>query len=167
VSAGILLFRRSGGHLEVLLGHPGGPFFGRKDLGNWSIPKGETSAADQALERTARREFEEETGHPVPEGPLIDLGWVKQKGGKIVYAWAAEGDLDPAAAISNTFSFEWPPFSGRMREYPELDLVAWYDPLEARRHIKEPQIPFLERLEAYLRQARPLPGPPGDWPGEP
>ena len=167
VSAGILLHRIRDGHLEVLLAHPGGPFHATKDLGNWSIPKGETSAADQALERTARREFEEETGHPVPEGPLIDLGWVKQKGGKIVYAWAAEGDLDPAAAISNTFSFEWPPFSGRMREYPELDLVAWYEPLEARRHIKEPQIPLLERLEASLRQAHPSPGAPGDWPGEP
>src|ERR1035437_1149932 len=150
VSAGILLFRRSGGLLEVLLGHPGGPFFGRKELGNWSIPKGETSAADQALELTARREFEEETGHPVPDGPLIDLGWVRQKGGKIVHAWAAEGDLDPAAAISNTFSFEWPPFSGRVKEYPEIDRVAWSDRLEARRHIKETQIPFLDRLEATL-----------------
>lgn len=167
MSAGILLFRRPDGRLEVLLGHPGGPFFGRKDLGNWSIPKGETSPADQALERTARREFEEETGHPVPDGALIDLGWVRQKGGKIVYAWAAEGDLDPAAAVSNTFSFQWPPFSGRIREYPELDLVAWFDPVEARRHIKEPQITFLDRLEANLGLALPLSGAPGAGPQEP
>jgi predicted NUDIX family NTP pyrophosphohydrolase len=162
VSAGILLYRRSAGRLEVLLGHPGGPFFGRKDFGNWSIPKGETSPSDRALELTARREFEEETGHPVPDGPLLDLGWVKQKGGKIVYAWAAEGDLDPAAAVSNTFSFEWPPFSGRMKEFPEMDRVAWYDPVEARRRIKEPQILFLDRLEASLAEttlARPLPTP--------
>ena len=143
MSAGILLFRRRGGHIEVLLG-------GRKDLGNWSIPKGEANAADQALELTARREFEEETGHPVPDGTLLDLGSVKQKGGKIVFAWAAEGDLDPATAVSNTFSFEWPPFSGRRREYPEIDRLAWYDPQEARRCIKEAQIPFLDRLEATL-----------------
>jgi predicted NUDIX family NTP pyrophosphohydrolase len=172
VSAGILLFRRSGGLLEVLLGHPGGPFFGRKDVGNWSIPKGETSPSDRALELTARREFEEETGHPVLGGQLIDLGWVKQKGGKIVYAWAAEGDLDPAAAISNTFSFEWPPFSGRMREYPEIDRVAWYDPVESRSHIKPAQIPFLDRLEDRLLGAtpsEPLPfsGSRIDRPGEP
>jgi predicted NUDIX family NTP pyrophosphohydrolase len=152
MSAGILLFRRTGGQLEVLLGHPGGPFFWRKDFGNWSIPKGETSPDDRALELTARREFEEETGHPVPEGPLLDLGWVKQKGGKIVYAWAAEGDMDPAAAVSNTFSFEWPPFSGHIREYPEIDRVDWYGPLEARKRMKEPQIPFLDRLEGILRE---------------
>ena len=164
MSAGILLFRRAGGQLEVLLGHPGGPFFSRKDLGNWSIPKGETSEADQALELTARREFEEETGHPVPDGPLIDLGWVRQKGGKIVYAWAAEDDLDPSTAVSNTFSFEWPPFSGRMREYPEIDRVAWYDPIEARLHIKPAQIPLLDRLETAL-QGRPDDSPAS--PGEP
>ncbi len=152
VSAGVLLFRRRDGQIEVLLGHPGGPFFGRKDFGNWSIPKGETSPDDKALELTARREFEEETGHPVPEGSLVDLGWVRQKGGKIVYAWAAEGDLDPAAAVSNTFSFEWPPFSGRMREYPEIDRVDWYGPLEARKRIKQTQIPFLDRLETVLRE---------------
>jgi predicted NUDIX family NTP pyrophosphohydrolase len=152
MSAGILLFRRTSGQLEVLLGHPGGPFFGRKDFGNWSIPKGETSPDDRALELTARREFEEETGHPVPAAPLLDLGWVKQKGGKIVYAWAAEGDMDPAAAVSNTFSFEWPPFSGRIREYPEIDRVDWYGPLEARKRIKEAQIPFLDRLEEILRE---------------
>ena len=143
----------------MLLGHPGGPFFGHKDLGNWSIPKGETSADDRALELTARREFEEETGHPVPTGPLIDLGSVTQKGEKVVYAWAAEGDLDPATAVSNTFSFVWPPFSGQVREYPEIDRVAWYDPAEARRRMKDAQIPFIDRLETALREAAQPAGP--------
>ncbi len=148
-SAGILLFRRRNG-LEVLLGHPGGPFFGRKDAGNWSIPKGEVHPDDSHLEATARREFEEETGKAIPSGGLIDLGTVTQRGGKVVYAWAAEGDLDPATATSNTFSFEWPPFSGKVREYPEIDRVEWFSPVEARSRIKEAQIPFIDRLEAAL-----------------
>jgi predicted NUDIX family NTP pyrophosphohydrolase len=162
VSAGILLFRRTEGNVEVLLGHPGGPFFGRKDIGAWSIPKGETSASDENLELTARREFEEETGHPVPAGQLIELGSVTQKGGKVVHAWAAEGDLDPATAVSNTFSFEWPPFSGRVKEYPEIDRVAWYKPEEARLRIKEAQAPFLDRLQAILSPALPSLGIRGD-----
>jgi predicted NUDIX family NTP pyrophosphohydrolase len=149
-SAGILLYRLRQERVEVLLGHPGGPFFGRKDLGNWSIPKGETRPDEMDLESTARREFEEETGHRVPAGPLIDLGTVKQKGGKVVYAWAAEGDLDPSQATSNTFSFEWPPFSGRIKTYPEIDRVDWYAPEEARRRIKSAQAPFLDRLEEAL-----------------
>ncbi len=149
-SAGVLLYRIREDRLEVLLGHPGGPFFGRKDLGAWSIPKGELSPGETDMLTTARREFQEETGHAVPEGPLTDLGTVRQKSGKVVYAWAAEGDLDPEKATSNTFSFEWPPFSGRQRTYPEIDRVAWFDPIEARRRMKEAQIPFLERLEAVL-----------------
>ena len=157
-SAGIVLYRLREGRVEVLLGHPGGPFFGRKDLGNWSIPKGEPSPDEVDLEATARREFEEETGHPVPAGALIDLGTVTQKGGKVVYAWAAEGDLDPAQATSNTFSFEWPPFSGRMKTYPEIDRVDWYAPEEARLRIKEAQRPFLDRLEALLAA-----GPGASW----
>lgn len=154
-SAGVLLFRLREGSVEVLLGHPGGPFFGRADAGNWSIPKGEPSPDEVDLELTARREFEEETGHPVPAGSLIELGTVTQKGGKVVYAWAAEGDLDPAKATSNTFSFEWPPFSGRMKTYPEIDRVEWFAPEEARRRIKEAQAPFLDRLDAALANRAP------------
>ena len=111
------------------------------------------------MEVTARREFEEETGHRVPAGPLVDLGTVKQKGGKVVYAWAAEGDLDPAKATSNTFSFEWPPFSGRMKTYPEIDRVEWFAPEEARRRIKQAQVPLLDRLEVALAKPGALGGP--------
>jgi predicted NUDIX family NTP pyrophosphohydrolase len=164
-SAGILLFRLTPGGprgFEVLLGHPGGPFFGRKDLGSWSIPKGEPDSEAADMEATARREFEEETGHQVPSGRLIDLGTVTQKGGKVVYAWAAEGDLDPATATSNTFSFEWPPFSGRVREFPEIDRVEWFDPAEARRRIKDAQIPFVDRLESALRGGRDVRAGDGD-----
>jgi predicted NUDIX family NTP pyrophosphohydrolase len=150
VSAGILLFRRSGGQLEVLLAHPGGPFFVRKDEGHWTIPKGELDGADDML-GVARREFEEETGHPVPEGPSIELGSVVQKGGKVVHAWAIEGDLDPGQARSNTFETEWPPRSGRLVAFPEIDRVAWSDPAEARRRLKPTQIPFIDRLEAAIR----------------
>ena len=161
-SAGILLYRLRGGGVEVLLGHPGGPFFGRADAGAWSIPKGEPSSDEADMEVTARREFEEETGHRVPAGPLIDLGTIKQNGGKVVYAWAAEGDLDPAEATSNTFSFEWPPFSGRIRTYPEIDKVEWFAPAEARRRIKEAQVPLLDRLDTALSGGsvgRRAPGP--------
>jgi 2-haloacid dehalogenase len=152
-SAGILLYRLRDGRLEVLLGHPGGPFFGRKDLGNWSIPKGERGPADEDLEATARREFQEETGHAVPAGPLVDLGSVRQKGGKIVYAWAAEGDLDPARATSNVIEIPWPPFTGRVKSFPEIDRVAWFGPEETRQRMKEAQIPFVERLETALSKA--------------
>jgi predicted NUDIX family NTP pyrophosphohydrolase len=150
VSAGVLLYRLREGRLEVLLGHPGGPFFGRKDLGNWSIPKGERGPDNEDLDATARREFQEETGHPVPAGPLLDLGSIRQKGGKVVYAWATEGDLDPAAATSNLIEFPWPPFTGRVMRFPEIDQVAWFGPEEARRRVKETQIPFIERLERAL-----------------
>ena len=149
-SAGILLYRRREGILEVLLVHPGGPFFGKKDLGNWSIPKGEASAADPAYEDTARREFLEEVGHPVPQGRLIDLGSIRQKSGKIVYAWAIEGDIDPATMSSNFIEFEWPPFSGRQKRFPEVDRWVYFDPEEARLHLKETQVPLLDRLDAAL-----------------
>jgi predicted NUDIX family NTP pyrophosphohydrolase len=158
-SAGVLLYRLRDERVEVLLGHPGGPFFGRKDLGNWSIPKGERGPADEDLEATARREFQEETGHPVPAGPLLELGYVRQKGGKIVYGWAAEGDLDPAQATSNMIEIPWPPFTGRVKRFPEIDRVAWFGPEEARQRIKEAQIPLLDRLMAVLgpvRQGRTL-----------
>ena len=154
-SAGILLYRRREGELEVLLVHPGGPFFGRKDLGNWSIPKGEVSQADPAYEGTARREFLEEVGHPVPPGPLIDLGSIRQKGGKIVYAWAVEGDIDTATMSSNFIEFEWPPFSSKIKRFPDVDTWVYYGPEEARRHIKETQIPLLDRLEEALSAGNP------------
>ncbi len=148
-SAGILLFRRSAGRLEVLLAHPGGPFFVRKDQGHWTIPKGEVMA-EEALLAVACREFEEETGHPVPAGAPLELGSIVQKGGKVVHAWAVEGDLDPAVAVSNTFEMSWPPGSGLRREFPEIDRVAWFEPEEARRRLKPTQIPLVDRLEAAL-----------------
>jgi len=152
VSAGIVLYRRTAddpGRLEVLLAHPGGPYFAKRDEGAWSIPKGEPDG-DEPLLEVARREFAEETGHPVPDGPVIALGSIVQKGGKVVHAWAVAGDLDPATADSNTFELEWPPRSGRRISVPEIDRVAWFDPIEARRRIKETQIPLLERLEVSL-----------------
>ncbi len=161
ISAGILLYRRRGETLEVLLVHPGGPFFGRKDFGNWSIPKGEIGEADPDYEQTARREFQEEVGHPVPPGRLIDLGWIRQKGGKTVYAWAIEGDIDPATMSSNFIEFEWPPFSGRQKRFPEVDRWVYFGPEEARLRIKETQIPLLDRLDEALSPEARSPGAPG------
>jgi predicted NUDIX family NTP pyrophosphohydrolase len=151
VSAGILLWRRRADRPEVLLGHPGGPFFARKDAGVWSVLKGETSADDEDLEVLARREFEEETGHVAPDGPTIALGEVRQAGGKVVHCWAVEGDLDPERASSNTFEMEWPPRSGRTREFPEIDRVAWFDLATARDKLNAAQTAFLDRLEDALR----------------
>jgi len=155
VSAGILLYRLRGDGLEVLLGHPGGPYFMNKGDGHWSIPKGEAEAGDDVegdLRRVAMREFAEETGSAVPGSmsDLIPLGEITQKGGKRVVAWAAEGDLDPATAQSNLFTVEWPPRSGRFADYPEFDEVAWLTPDVARRRIKETQIPFIDRLQDLL-----------------
>ena len=148
-SAGILLYRLEGGRLEVLLAHPGGPLFAARDEDVWSIPKGEPSD-DELLLDVAEREFAEETGYPVPDGLRLNLGSIVQKGGKVVHAWAVEGDVDPARAVSNTFEMEWPPRSGASRTFPEIDRVAWFDPGEARLHIKFTQIPLLERLETAL-----------------
>lgn len=148
-SAGILLYRRAAGRLEVLLAHPGGPFFTRRDAGYWTIPKGEVDPGEELL-AVARREFEEETGTAASDGSTIELGSIVQKGGKVVHAWAIEGDLDPAVAVSNTFEIEWPPGSGGRREFPEIDRVAWYEPSEARRLLKSTQVPFVDRLEAEL-----------------
>jgi predicted NUDIX family NTP pyrophosphohydrolase len=148
-SAGILLYRLREGHLEVLLAHPGGPYFAKKDAGAWTIPKGEPDP-DEDLYAVARREFEEETGHPAPDRPAIELGSIVQKGGKVVVAWAIEGDLDPAESRSNLFEMVWPPDSGSMQSFPEIDRVAWFDPAEARVRLKSTQIPLLERLEATL-----------------
>jgi predicted NUDIX family NTP pyrophosphohydrolase len=149
VSAGILLWRRSGGRVEVLLGHPGGPFFAKKDDGVWSVLKGELEPGEDPY-RVARREFQEETGHAAPEGEPIPLGEVQQRGGKIVYAWALEGDLDPATAESNTFEMEWPPRSGRTVEFPEIDTVDRFDLATARHRINPAQRAFLDRLVEAL-----------------
>ncbi len=155
ISAGILLYRRGGetgnDRLEVLLAHPGGPFFAKRDLGDWTIPKGEPDRAKEPLEAVARREFEEETGTAIdPDAPTIELGTIIQKGGKIVHAWAVEGDLDPAEARSNEFEMVWPPRSGQRVVFPEIDRVEWFEPDEARRRIKPTQAPFIDRLEAVL-----------------
>ena len=149
-SAGILLWRNHDDVLEALLGHPGGPFFAKKGAGAWGVLKGEMEPGEEPFE-VARREFVEETGHALPEGPAIELGEIRQKGGKLVLAWAVEGDLDPAATTSNTFEMEWPPRSGRTRSFPEIDRVAWFDRAAARTAINPAQAPFLDRLEAALR----------------
>jgi predicted NUDIX family NTP pyrophosphohydrolase len=179
ISAGILLFRRvagagaspgsstspggaspggntspggaaAGAGLEVLLGHPGGPFHAARDLGSWSIPKGEVEPGEDLYD-VARREFEEETGNAPPDSPAIALGTIVQKGGKVVHAWALEGNLDPAASVSNTFTMLWPPGSGTIAAFPEIDRVAWFAPDEARRRVKAAQAPFVDRLEEVLR----------------
>jgi predicted NUDIX family NTP pyrophosphohydrolase len=153
-SAGLLLYRRTAG-LEVLLAHPGGPVWAKRDDGAWSLPKGEIEP-DEATDpyAVARREFEEETGHAPPDAEAIPLGEIRQKGGKVVVAWALEGDLDPATARSNTFPFEWPPRSGRWITIPEIDRVAWFTPDEAHRRIKDTQWPLVERLLAALGELR-------------
>ena len=135
-SAGILLFRGSGAELEVFLVHPGGPFWASKDAGAWSIPKGEYSGNEDAL-AAAKREFQEETGVAI-NGDFISLGKVKQAGGKVVEAWAVEHDLDPATLTSNTFNLEWPPMSGKIREFPEVDAGAWFSLAVARVKIVKP-----------------------------
>ncbi|HZB90371.1 MAG TPA: NUDIX domain-containing protein [Stellaceae bacterium] len=147
-SAGLLLYRRRGAALEVLLVHPGGPFWAKKDDGAWSIPKGEAAAGEDLL-ALARREFAEETGFPV-DGTFRPLAPVRQAGGKIVHAWAVEGDLDPAAIRSNRFTLEWPPRSGRREEFPEIDRGAWFTLDEARRKINQGQAPLLDGLVALL-----------------
>jgi predicted NUDIX family NTP pyrophosphohydrolase len=144
-SAGILLFRSHGGRLEVLLAHPGGPFFRNRDAGHWTIPKGEADG-DEELVAVARREFEEETGNVAPDGDAIDLGSIVQKGGKVVYAWALEGGRDPATAESNHFEMVWPPGSGRIQAFPEIDRVEWFEVDEAKGRVKPTQIPLIERL---------------------
>jgi predicted NUDIX family NTP pyrophosphohydrolase len=148
-SAGLLLYRIRDGRLEVLLGHMGGPFWARKDEGAWSIMKGEYAAGEDPL-AAARREFEEETGSAPPPGPALELGEVRQSSGKRVTAWAVEGDFDPARLRSNTFEIEWPPRSGRMREFPEIDRAEWFDPVTARTKLVRAQTAFVDRLEQAL-----------------
>lgn len=149
LSAGLLLYRRSEVGLEVLIAHPGGPFWARKDDGAWSIPKGEYSSGDDAWEE-AQREFTEELGLAVPEGPRFDLGEVRQAGGKVVTAFAVGADLDVTEARSNTFEMEWPPRSGRMQEFLEVDRVAWVPVEVARIKLLKGQLPILDRLAAAL-----------------
>jgi predicted NUDIX family NTP pyrophosphohydrolase len=145
ISAGILLYRRRSGALEVFLVHPGGPFWAKKDDGAWSIPKGEVEG-DEALLDAARREFREETGFDV-DGRFAPLSPVRQPGGKIVHAWAVAGDADPLALRSNRFPLEWPPRSGRMQEFPEIDRAAWFDLAAARLKLTRGQLPLLDALE--------------------
>ncbi|MFG3293063.1 NUDIX domain-containing protein [Streptomyces sp. NPDC048179] len=147
-SAGLLLFRHTDNGLEVLLGHMGGPFFAKKDAGAWTVPKGEYEPDEPAWD-AARREFQEELGLRPPDGEAIGLGEVRQTNGKIVTAWAIEADLDPAAIAPGTFVMEWPPRSGRIQEFPELDRVAWLTPDRARALIVKAQAAFLDRLAEH------------------
>ena len=148
-SAGLLMYRRSRGTLEVLLVHPGGPFWEKKDLGSWSIPKGEYEADEEAL-AAATREFQEETGL-VPGGPYTPLTPVRQRGGKLVQAWAFEGDCDAESLKSTTFSLEWPPGSGRRRDFPEVDRAGWFSLEEGRRKILPAQADLLDELAVKMR----------------
>jgi len=145
-AAGLLLFRRTPPGPQVLLVHLGGPFWARRELGAWSIPKGEVTPGEELL-AAARREFREETGVE-PPGTPFPLGQVKQPGGKVVHAWALEGDFEPGSLKSNTFSVEWPKGSGQLRDYPEVDRAAWFDLAEARRRILPAQVPLLDVLAA-------------------
>jgi len=145
LSAGILMWRRRGGGIEVLLGHFGGPIWARRDSGAWAIPKGLVEPGE-TLEACARREFEEELGVR-PEGPLTPLGRIRQRGGKWVEAFALEGDLDPAAIVSSRFTLEWPPKSGRFQSWPEVDRALWFSLTEARAKILPSQVPILDAFE--------------------
>ena len=149
-SAGILLYRRAANDLEVLLVHPGGPFWTRRDAGAWSIPKGEYEPEDDPL-AAARREFEEELGSAPPGTEPLELGEVRQKSGKLVRAWALEGDLEATAAFSNNFTVEWPPRSGQMRQFPEVDRAEWFTLAAAREKINSAQAAFLDRLAEVER----------------
>jgi predicted NUDIX family NTP pyrophosphohydrolase len=150
MSAGILLYRQPNGALEVLLVHPGGPVWARRDLGAWSIPKGEYGEDEEPV-AAARREFAEELGSPLPAGDLVDLGEIRQKSGKRVHAWAIAGDLDADRIQSNLFMMEWPPRSGQTQEFPEVDRAEWFALPAARERINPAQVPFLDRLEEMIQ----------------
>jgi predicted NUDIX family NTP pyrophosphohydrolase len=152
-SAGILLYRRGAEGVEVLLVHPGGPVWARRDAGAWSIPKGEYGDGEDPL-AVARREFEEETGQPPPADGFFALGEVRQKGGKVVSAWAAPGDLDADAITSNTFRMRWPPGAGTWRTFPEVDRAGWFDPATAREKLLPAQAELVDRLLAALAEGR-------------
>ena len=149
-SAGILLYRHGDDGLEVLLVHPGGPFFARRDAGAWSIPKGLHEDGEEPL-AAARREFAEELGSPCPDGPALELGEIRQRNGKRVAAWAVEGDLDAGAITSNSFTIEWPPRSGRHQDFPEVDRAAWFGLDDARAKLLAAQAPLLDRLAEAQR----------------
>ena len=155
ISAGILLFRRASGGLEVLLAHPGGPYWKSQEFGSWSVPKG-IAEPDESIENVAAREFAEETGFELatvasdPGRPPLDLGEVVLKSGKVIRAWAVEGDLDPAMSTSNEIEIEWPPRTGRRMVIPEVDRVAWFEVDEARRRAHPVQAAFVDRLETLL-----------------
>ena len=146
-SAGLVLYRRRDGKLEVLLVHPGGPFWQKRDEGAWSIPKGEIAENEVGVD-VARREFHEELGVAAPDGEPTSLGTVRQSGGKVVHAWALAGDLDVTKTTSNTFEIEWPPRSGKMQAFPEVDRAGWFDVDTARRKLLPAQRAFIDRLEA-------------------
>jgi predicted NUDIX family NTP pyrophosphohydrolase len=149
VSAGLLMYRFRSGILEVYLAHPGGPLYTRKDDGYWSIPKGEPPEGEALLD-AAIREFDEETGLK-PHGPFIQLGSIRQKGGKVVHAWAFEGDCDDSRPIcSNLFNMEWPPRSGKMQSFPEMDRAQFFTLPEAKQKLRDAQWPLVERLAAIL-----------------
>jgi predicted NUDIX family NTP pyrophosphohydrolase len=148
-SAALLLYRRRSGEPEVLLAHPGGPLWAKRDAGAWTVPKGEIERGEEPL-AVARREFEEETGQRPPNGDVVSLGEVRQKSGKLVQAWAAEGDLDPATAKSNTFPLEWPPGTGNWIDVPEIDRVEWFGLDEARRRLNPAQVAFIDRLAEVI-----------------
>jgi predicted NUDIX family NTP pyrophosphohydrolase len=150
-SAGLLMFRRRGDGIELLLIHPGGPYWVNKDLGAWSIPKGEYQDPEEPL-AAAQREFQEETGCRAV-APFIALGDSRQRSGKVVSAWAFEGDCDPLAVKSNSFEMEWPPRSGKRASFPEVDRAAWFSPDEARRRILPGQAAFIDALEHHLASA--------------
>jgi predicted NUDIX family NTP pyrophosphohydrolase len=152
-SAGLLMFRRSKGALQVLLAHPGGPFWAKKDDGAWTLPKGEYESSEDPLE-AAKREFAEETGFAAT-GSFFPLGSLKQPSGKMVSAWAFESDCDPSALVSNTFEIEWPPKSGKKASFPEIDRVAWFGIAEARTRLHKGQVGFLHALEKSLSGSTP------------
>lgn len=149
VSAGLLLFRTRGAAVEVLIAHMGGPFWARRDDGAWTVPKGLIEPAEDPL-AAAHREFEEEMGSPAPEGPYVELGEITQSSGKVVYAWGVEGDFDTEALRSNTMQVEWPPRSGNLREYPEIDRAEWVRPDEIGDRLIKGQAALVERLVAAL-----------------
>jgi predicted NUDIX family NTP pyrophosphohydrolase len=149
-SAGILLFRKMNKILEVFLVHPGGPYWQKKDDGAWSIPKGEFVDGEEPL-KAAKREFEEETGIKI-SGDFIELNPIKQKSGKVVFAWAIEGDIDPGKIKSNNFKIEWPPRSGKLKSFSEIDKAGWFDLIEAMVKINSGQISLIKELENKLRE---------------
>ncbi len=150
LSAGLLVYRFKDNRLEVLLAHPGGPFWAKKDLGAWTLPKGEYDDSEEPLQ-AAKREFEEEIGQPAPKGEAVELGELKRKDGKTIIAWAVKGDIDTANIRSNTFSIEWPPRSGKKQEFPEVDRAEWVPISEASEKLHTGQPIFIERLTKHLK----------------